>query len=71
LQVAPNTSGIQCKLNLRSKLNHKDFLPAAFALAHLRLAAAAIFVLAAALIFRLPLAGFTNDFAFIFAQRIF
>lgn len=54
--------------NANGKQSYKAFLPAAFAFAHLLRAAAAIFALPAALIFRLALAGFKTDSVFAFAH---
>jgi hypothetical protein len=51
-----------------TNLIHNDFFPAAFTLAHLALAAAAIFARPAALIFRLPVLAF-EDLPVILAQR--
>ena len=66
----PHGGILKAKRLLEREL-YKDFFPAAFALAHLALAAAAIFAFAATLILRFALTRFANDFDFIFDQRTF
>jgi hypothetical protein len=55
-------------LDYRQTGIYNELLPAALALAHLFRAAAAIFALATALIFRLALVGFMGGFALVFAH---